>query len=131
LDIARRIVERAEQGHPMIASAAMLDRLLHARFKDCYPAVFNHIDIDGKAFWPCKSYPDAVKVDVMACKDARELHARGDELVRVTGFHGKGPGKCGGSCAWMQDCVTEIYGRAAIQGVFKSGVLKEIRGLMR
>ncbi|MEX2681710.1 MAG: radical SAM protein [Candidatus Sigynarchaeota archaeon] len=131
LALVELILERARQGYPMIASAAMLDRLLHARFKDCYPAVFNHIDHDGKAFWPCKSYPGAVKVDVLACKDARELHAMGDELVRVTGFHGEGPGKCGGSCAWMQDCVTEIYGRAAIQGIFKSGVLKEIRGLMK
>jgi MoaA/NifB/PqqE/SkfB family radical SAM enzyme len=129
--LVQRIIDRANQGYPVIASPAMLDRLLHARFKDCFPAVFNHIDHDGKAFWPCKSYPDAVKVDVMACKDAKELHAKGDELIKVTGFHGEGLGKCGGSCAWMQDCVTEIYGRAALQGIFKSGVLKEIRGLMK
>ncbi len=129
--LVQRIIDRANQGYPMIASAAMLERLLHAGFKDCYPGVFNHIDHDGKAFWPCKSFPGAVKVDVMACKDAKELHATGDKLVHVTGFHGEGPGKCGGSCAWMQDCVTEIYGRAALQGIFKSGVLKEIRGLMK
>ncbi|MHA1368694.1 MAG: radical SAM protein, partial [Promethearchaeota archaeon] len=54
-DLVRRILERAKAGYPMISSPKMLERLLHARIKNCYPTVFDHIDNDGCVYWPCKS----------------------------------------------------------------------------
>ncbi|MHA1998087.1 MAG: hypothetical protein ACTSU9_08210 [Promethearchaeota archaeon] len=130
LRLVESILDRAKEGFPMIASPKMLDRLLHAQIKDCYPAVFDHVDPDGSLYWPCKSYPEALKMNVLDYKSIGAAHKAATAKLNPTFFHGKGPGKCNGDCQWMQDCVTEFYGNAIAQGFFKSGLMKEIGVLL-
>ena len=130
-DLVKKILARADQGYPMIASSFMLDRLLNAKFTSCFPRVFDHVDHDGKLFWPCKTYPQAIKINVLKHKDIKSVHAEATRLIDPTFFHGKGPGKCNGECAWMQDCVTDFYATGLIRGLFDGKVFKEIRGLLR
>lgn len=131
LELVDAILDRSRNGYPMIASTTMLDRLLHAKLERCYPAVFDHVDNDGGVYWPCKSYPGAVKINALAWNNVKEVHAAGSKLINPTHFHGKGAGKCNGNCAWMQDCVTEFYGNALVEGFFDGGLFKEIGGLLR
>nr|MDO8109000.1 radical SAM protein [Candidatus Sigynarchaeota archaeon] len=126
-----KILSRAEQGYPMIASKYMLDRLLRAKFTSCFPRVFDHIDHDGTLFWPCKTYPQAIKVDVLKHKNVAGVHAEAAKMINPAFFHGKGPGKCNGECTWMQDCVTDFYAGGLIHGLFDGKLLKEIRGLLQ
>jgi MoaA/NifB/PqqE/SkfB family radical SAM enzyme len=126
-----KILERAEQGYPMIASKFMLDRLLRAKFTSCFPRVFDHVDHDGKLFWPCKTYPQAIKVDVLKHKNVASAHAEAAKLIDPAFFHGKGTGKCNGECCWMQDCTTDAYANALKFGLFGSKILTEIRGLLK
>ena len=130
-ELVNTILARADQGYPMIASSFMLDRLLNARFTGCFPRVFDHVDHDGKLFWPCKTYPRAIKVDVLKHHDIKGVHAEAARAIDPTFFHGKGPGKCNGECAWMQDCVTDFYATGLVHGLIDGNVFKEIRGLLR
>ncbi|MHA1733341.1 MAG: radical SAM protein [Promethearchaeota archaeon] len=129
-ELVAAILSRARGGYPMIASPGMLERLLLVKGFRCFPTVFDHVDHDGGAFWPCKAYPGAVKVPVLAHRSVRGVHAAGSELVDPYNFHGHGPNQCGGDCAWMQNCVTDAYGRALTRGIFGSGILGEILGLI-
>ncbi|MFX0101798.1 MAG: radical SAM protein [Candidatus Hodarchaeota archaeon] len=128
--LVTKTINRANEGYPMIASAKMLDRLLHAQIENCYPCVFDHVDYDGGIYWPCKSYPDAIKENVLKHKTVMQAHKAASKIIDPTNFHGKGKGKCNGDCQWMQDCVTETYATALAQGFFNSGILKEIGGLL-
>jgi MoaA/NifB/PqqE/SkfB family radical SAM enzyme len=130
-ELVKKILSRADQGYPMIASSYMLDRLLNARFTSCFPRVFDHVDHDGKLFWPCKTYPNAIMVDVMEHRDVKDVHAAAARAIDPTYFHGKGQGKCNGECAWMQDCVTDFYATGLVHGLIDGKVFKEIRGLLR
>ncbi|HOL17630.1 MAG TPA: radical SAM protein [Bacillota bacterium] len=125
------ILERAAAGFPMIASRNALNRLLQASGFSCYPSVFDHIDCDGRMFWPCKAFREAVMVNVLDYENVHDLHRAAAELVAPENFHGSGPGQCGGSCAWMQNCVTDMYARGLSRGLFRSGLIQEIRGLLR
>ncbi|MHA1648587.1 MAG: hypothetical protein ACTSYB_00210 [Candidatus Helarchaeota archaeon] len=49
--------------------------------------------------------------------------------IDPTNFHGNGPNQCHGNCAWMQDMVTDTY-RRALSGLFESGILREMMGLI-
>ncbi len=124
------ILERAGQGYPMIASPPALERLLKATGFSCYPAVFDHIDVDGRLFWPCKAYQKAAKIDVPAYRNIAELRHAAAEMIDPTHFHGDGPEQCRGQCAWMQNCVTDMYVRGLKEGLWGSGLIKEIRGLL-
>ncbi|MHA1357338.1 MAG: radical SAM protein [Candidatus Helarchaeota archaeon] len=120
-----KILERADQGYPMIASSRMLKQLLRAENIHCYPTVFDHIDYNGEIFWPCKTYLNAAMVNVLNYKNVHDVHKAAAQLIDPTNF----AEKCGGKCAWMQDMVTDAYGKALI-GLFESGVLKEMLGLI-
>jgi len=128
--LVTEILERATQGFPMIASPKMLRRLLQAKDIFCHPKVFDHIDYDGKLFWPCKAYPEAVMVNIFDYKNVNELHKAAKKIIDATNFHGDGANQCHGHCAWMQNVVNGTYARALIQGIFDSGILNEIRSLM-
>ena len=128
--LVQKIIERANQGYPMIASARMLDKLLNFKGFDCYPVVFDHIDYNGKVFWPCKSYKDVAIVNVLKYRNVKKVHEAARKLINPTNFHGTGPKQCQGNCAWMQNCVTDMYAYALSKGIFDSGVLKEIGGLL-
>lgn len=130
-DLVKKTLSRADQGYPMIASSYMLDRLLNARFTSCFPRVFDHVDHDGKLFWPCKTYPQAIKVNVLKHENVKDVHAEAARIIDPAFFHGKGPGKCNGECAWMQDCVTDFYATGLIRGLIDGNVFKEIRGLLK
>jgi MoaA/NifB/PqqE/SkfB family radical SAM enzyme len=130
-ELVGKILSRSDQGYPMIASSFMLDRLLNARFSNCFPRVFDHVDHDGKLFWPCKTYPQAIKVDVLKHRNVTGVHAEAKRAIDPTYFHGKGPGKCNGDCAWMQDCVTDFYATGLVRGLFDGKLLREIRSLLR
>ncbi|GAB4317268.1 MAG: hypothetical protein Kow0069_19920 [Promethearchaeota archaeon] len=123
------VLERARAGQPMIASAGMLERLLRATGFQCMPVVFDHVDHDGRLFWPCKASKNSVLVDVLGHPDVESVHRAAARLVDPAWFHGSGPGKCGGNCAWMQNCVTDVYGRA-LPAPFSSGIFREIVGLL-
>jgi len=127
--LTKKIIERTNQGYPMIASARMLEKLLRASDIHCYPTVFDHIDHTGELFWPCKTYPQAVKINVLHYRNVHEVHKAAEKLIDPTNFHGKGPNQCHGNCAWMQDMVTDTYGRA-LSGLFESRVLREMMGLI-
>jgi MoaA/NifB/PqqE/SkfB family radical SAM enzyme len=125
LALVDKILERADQGYPMIASSRMLKQLLHAENIQCYPTVFDHVDYTGEIFWPCKTYSDAAMINVLDYKNLHEVHKAAEKLIDPTNFQAL----CGGECAWMQDMVTDSYGKA-LMGLFESGVLKEIIGLI-
>lgn len=127
--LVTKIIERSNQGFPMIASARMFERLLRAGEFKCYPSVFDHIDYTGELFWPCKTYPDVAMINVLNYKNLREVHKAAEKLINPTNFHGDGPNQCKGHCKWMQDCICDTYG-TALQGLFASGVLKEMIGLI-
>lgn len=124
------ILERSKEGYPMIASYNMLRRLLKVEDLHCYPKVFYHIDHDGTVYWPCKAYPNAVKIPVLNHRNVSEVGKAGAEKIDPTNFHGDNPGQCNCHCSWMQNCSTDTYGRAINQGLFGSHVLKEIRNLI-
>ena len=128
--LTAKIVERANQGFPMITSARMLEKLLNFNGFDCYPVVFDHIDYNGEVYWPCKAYEDATMVNVLHYKNVKKVHKAASKLIDPTDFHGNGPNQCKGNCAWMQNCVTDTYVLALSKGIFDSGVLKEISGLL-
>ncbi len=131
LELADKILDRARQGYPMIASPRMLERLLKFKGFMCYPKTFYHIDYTGEVFWPCKAYKKAIKINILKYKNVKQVSKAGKSAIDASFFHGKGKEKCGGECAWMQDCVCDTYGMALREGIFDSGVLKEIRGLLR
>jgi MoaA/NifB/PqqE/SkfB family radical SAM enzyme len=124
------ILERANQGYPMIASPRMLKRLLQAKNILCHPKVFDHIDYDGRLFWPCKAYQKATMINIFEYKNLKEMHNAAKKIIDATNFHGDGAHQCQGHCAWMQNIVNDTYARALMQGLFDSGILNEIRGLM-
>jgi len=128
--LTQKIIERANQGYPMIASARMLNKLLNFKGFDCYPVVFDHIDYNGEVFWPCKAYQHAAMINVLKYKNIKKVHKAACKLINPTNFHGTGPKQCQGNCAWMQNCVTDTYAYALSKGIFDSGVLKEIGGLL-
>lgn len=128
--LVAKILERAGQGFPMIASKNMLDTLLYAKKITCYPVVFDHIDHTGELFWPCKSYPNAAMVNVLKYRNVDEVHKAAKKLINPSYFHGNGANQCQGHCAWIQDVITHTYGRSLRVGLFDSGIIKEIRGLV-
>lgn len=127
--LVTKILERADAGYPMIASSRMLERLLRVQDLNCYPVVFDHIDYTGEIFWPCKAYMNCAMVNVLNYKTLDEVHKDAEKLIDPTNFHGQGETQCRGQCAWMQNCVTDAYGKALL-GLFDSGILKEIQGLI-
>ncbi|MHA1266397.1 MAG: radical SAM protein [Candidatus Helarchaeota archaeon] len=127
--LVAKIIERANEGYPMIASSRMLERVLRAHDLHCYPVVFDHIDYTGELFWPCKAYMNCAKINVLEFKNLDAVHKAAAKLIDPTDFHGEGENQCQGHCAWMQNCVTDTYARALL-GLFDSGILKEIKGLI-
>jgi len=121
-----KILERAEEGYPMIASKRMLEKLLRVTGFDCYPVVFDHIDYSGELFWPCKAYKNAAMVNVLNYKNVKQVHKAAEKQINPTNFSKF----CGGNCAWAQNLVTDTYARALTEGFFESGIFNEIRGLL-
>ncbi len=128
--LVAKILERAEMGYPMIASTKLLKDLLEANVKNCYPTVFDHVDNTGELFWPCKAYKEAKMIDVLKYKNVKDVHAAASMLLDPTNFHGDGPNQCQGHCSWMQNMVTQVYGTAVVEGIFGSGVFKEVKSLL-
>jgi len=125
-----KILKRADQGFPMIASRKMLEKLLLAKDIHCYPTVFDHIDYNGDLFWPCKAYFKCKKINVLKYKNIKQVHKIASKMINPRNFHGDGANQCQGHCSWMQNCVTDTYGRALIEGFFDSGIFKEIINLI-
>ena len=128
--LVKLIIHRAKQGYPMIASPKMLANLLNFNGFNCFPVIFDHIDYDGRIYWPCKAYQDAAMINVLDFKNVKEAHKAGEKIIDPTFFHGNGLGKCNGQCAWMQNCVTDTYASALFEGIFGSKILQEIKGLI-
>jgi MoaA/NifB/PqqE/SkfB family radical SAM enzyme len=131
ITLIEKILERAKQGYPMIASPQMLEKLLKFKGFQCYPKVFYHIDYTGELFWPCKAYKNAIMINVLKYNNVKQINKEGRKVLDASFFHGKDPNQCGGECAWMQDCVCDMYGSALGKGFFDSGLLKEIKGLLK
>ena len=130
IELVDKILDRARQGYPMIASANMLEKLLKFKGFKCFPVVFDHVDYTGEIFWPCKAYKQAKMVNVLNYKNLKEAHKAAGKLINPYKFHGPGPNQCQGDCAWMQDCICDTYGIAATLGLFDSGILKEIGSII-
>jgi MoaA/NifB/PqqE/SkfB family radical SAM enzyme len=130
IELIERILERADQGYPMIASGRMLEKLLKFKGLKCYPIVFDHVDYTGEIFWPCKAYKSAKMVNILHYRNLKEAHKAAKKLIDPTNFHGPSDKQCQGDCAWMQDCVCDAYGEALRLGLFDSGILKEMSGLL-
>ncbi|MHA1292154.1 MAG: radical SAM protein [Promethearchaeota archaeon] len=131
IELTDKILERAEQGYPMIASKRMLEKLLRFKGFNCYPVVFDHIDYNGKLFWPCKAFKQAEMINILKYKNVKKAHKAAEKLINPTNFHGSNENQCQGNCAWMQNCVTDVYGNALANGFFDSGILKEIKSLLK
>ncbi|MHA1798931.1 MAG: radical SAM protein [Candidatus Helarchaeota archaeon] len=129
-ELVEKILERAREGHPMISSPRMLERLLYAKNINCFPTVFDHVDYNGKVFWPCKAYKNAAMILVLKYKNVKEVHDAGTRHINPTNFHRQGENQCKGNCSWMQNVVTHVYGEALKLGFFDSGIFKEIRYLL-
>ncbi len=125
--LADLILKRAQEGYPMIASPRMLEKLLKFKGFTCYPKTFYHIDYTGEVFWPCKAYKKAAKINVLKYKNIKQINKVGKKAIDASFFYKS----CSGNCCWMQDCVCDTYGMALREGIFDSGVLKEIGGLLR
>lgn len=125
-ELVEKILERADQGYPMIASSKMLKKVLKAQDLKCYPIVFDHIDYTGEVFWPCKAYKKGAMVNVLRYKSLKEAHKAAEKLIDPTNFRNS----CGGECCWMQNCVTDAYSRALSEGFLESGIFKEMKGLL-
>lgn len=128
-ELVDKILERADEGYPMISSKKMLERLLKVGEFNCFPTVFDHIDYNGEIFWPCKAYLDCAKINVLNYKNVQEAHKAARKVISPNNFHGDGPNQCQGHCKWMQNCVTDTYARALID-LMGSGIFKEILGLI-
>ena len=128
-ELTDKIIERADQGYPMISSSRMLKKLLKVTGFKCFPTVFDHVDYNGEIFWPCKAYLDCEKINVLKYKNVKEVHKVGKKYINPTNFHGDGPHQCQGNCSWMQNCVTDAYGRALLD-LTGSGIFKEILSLL-
>ena len=124
------IMQRANHGYPMIASPKLINKVLRAEDIQCYPVVFDHVDYDGKLFWPCKAYKKSPMINIMEYKNVIEAHEAAEKLINPFKFHGKGKNQCHGSCSWMQNVVTDAAGRAFIEGFFETGIFKEMKSLL-
>lgn len=129
-NLVDKILERADQGYPMIASKKMLERLLKFNGFNCFPIVFDHIDHTGELFWPCKAYKSAARVNVLEYKNVKKVHKAAEKVIDPTFFHGNGKNQCQGNCAWMQNCVTDVYAEALKLGFLESGILNDISRLI-
>lgn len=129
-ELVKEILNRANEGYPMISSPRMLDKLLNFNGFNCFPVVFDHIDYTGEIFWPCKAYREAEMINVLKYKSVKQAHEAAAKRLSPDFFHGNGPNQCGGNCAWMQNCVTDTYGRALSLGFFESGIFEEIKNLI-
>ena len=69
-------------------------------------------------------------VNILNYKNLKEAHKAAEKLINPYKFHGPGENQCQGNCAWAQDVVCDIYGEALRIGLFDSGILKEIAGLL-
>ena len=131
LELVDKILQRADEGYPMIASKRMLEKLLKFNGLHCYPIVFDHVDYTGEIFWPCKAYKPAKMINVLDYKNVKEAHKAAEKMINPYNFHGPGENQCQGNCAWAQDVVCDIYGEALRDGIFDTGILKEIQGLLK
>jgi MoaA/NifB/PqqE/SkfB family radical SAM enzyme len=129
-ELVDKIVERSAK-YPMIASGNMLKSILLPTKMTCYPTVFDHVDYDGGVFWPCKAYVKGIKPNIFDYDSIIDLHRAASQIINPKDFHGDGENQCKGHCQWMQDCVTSFYGKALKEGFRRSGVLKEILGLIK
>jgi len=128
--LVKRIINRAEKGYPMIASPRMLEKILDFRGFNCFPVVFDHVDYTGEIFWPCKAYKNGIMINALKYKSVKQAHKAAGKRLNPNNFHGSGPNQCKGNCAWMQNCVTDTYAEALRLGFMKSGIFKEIKGLL-
>ena len=128
-ELVKLILKRTNK-YPMIASKKMLERVLDFKGLNCFPTVFDHIDYDGRVYWPCKAYMKGKKVQILNYKNVNEVHKAAGKFLNPNNFHGSKENQCQGNCAWMQNCVTDAYGRALLEGIFNSGILSEISGLI-
>lgn len=128
--LVKRIIDRAEEGYPMIASPRMLRKVLDFKGFKCSPVVFDHVDYTGEMFWPCKAFLEGKMINLLNYKSVKKAHKAAGKLLDPSFFHGKGPNQCGGDCAWMQNCVTDTYAEALRLGFLESGILKEMKELM-
>ncbi len=105
------ILERKRQGHRVIGSLRMNERLLRSAPLDCRNALKPHVDCDGRLAWPCKAAvnvePEWIDVRRFESVDALYEHARG--RISPDGFHGQGPEQCGAQCNWAQNYTTDAY----------------------
>ncbi len=129
-ELVVKIIERGNQGYPMIASPRLIQKVLQAEAIKCYPVVFDHIDYDGRLFWPCKAYQKAPMINIRDYKNVLEAHKAAAKLIDPFNFHGEGKNQCQGSCSWMQNVVTDAAGRAFTEGFFQTGIFKEITSLI-
>ncbi|MBD3230381.1 MAG: radical SAM protein [Candidatus Lokiarchaeota archaeon] len=129
IKLVEKILKRSEKGYPMIASTQMLRRLLKAENIECFPTVFDHVDYNGEIFWPCKAFPNGKKINVLKYNNIGKVHNAASKLLSPNNFHGNAKNQCQGQCSWMQNVVTETYGKA-LKNLTGSGIFSEILNLL-
>ena len=73
---------------------------------------------------------NCAKINVLNYKNVKKVHEAASKKINPTNFHGNDSNQCQGHCSWMQNCVTDTYGRALVEGFLKSGIFKEIMSLL-
>ncbi|MBK9033778.1 MAG: radical SAM protein [Myxococcales bacterium] len=124
------LIARKRAGARIAGSPRMLARLLRAAPLDCRTTLKPHVDHDGRLAWPCKATiaTAPVALDVLAFEHVDDLYAAATAQIDPTGFHGPGPGQCGGDCNWAQNYTTDEYAHGLAHPLH---LLGELRAFVR
>ena len=107
----------------------LLENLAEAFMNPSYPLSLGR---DDELLWiesPPKISPLSTQY-LLKYKNIKQVHKIASKMINPRNFHGDGANQCQGHCSWMQNCVTDTYGRALIEGFFDSGIFKEIINLI-
>ena len=126
-DLTHLILKRKREGHRIIGSPILLERLLRCEPYPCLTALKPHVWSNGEICWPCRASRNVAPVPVRLLDyttfDA--AYEAGRRTVNPNFFHGQAANQCGGNCAWMQNYTTARY----LDGITRplgSGFLREL-----
>ena len=125
--LAARILRRKREGHKIIGSTTLLQRLLHAEPYECVTALKPHVWSNGEICWPCRASSNVKPVSINLLDHATfdEAYEAGRRLINPNSFHGPAANQCGGECAWMQNYTTSRY-VDGLRDPLRSGLAKEV-----
>lgn len=130
LELVDKILARKREGHSIVGSEAMNDRMLHAKPFDCKNTLKPAINAKGELRWPCSAEVNIPQrqIPVLDFEDVDSLYAHASSLVDPTNLHGSCADQCGGNCNRAQHYSTDAYNRGLSRPL---GLVSEILDFLR